>query len=232
MIRARISIVLLSSLWLFPVVLDAQELDRYRDARLGSSLVAVATANGLTPADAKSVHQRPAIIQDLEWRSPRFLSASVATDDPVSQVVFTFYNDQLFRIVVGYDRQRTEGLTDADLIETLSATYGSPSALAGTSRKPRVSESSEDRDPATVIARWENPESSVTLLRQSYPTPVSLVVLSKRLAYHARAAATEGARLDRIEAPQRELDRRRQEADAVRVSGENARPANKAKFKP
>jgi hypothetical protein len=74
-------IVLLSGLWLSAPLLHAQELGHYPDARLGSSLLSVAGANGLTPADAKVLHQRPALIHSLELRSPRFLSALVATDD-------------------------------------------------------------------------------------------------------------------------------------------------------
>lgn len=38
--------------------------------------------------------------------------------------MFSFYNDQLFRLVIDYDRQRTEGMTDADMVQTLSETYG------------------------------------------------------------------------------------------------------------
>ena len=39
----------------------------------------------------------------------------------LKKVIFTFYNDQLSRIVVSYDRDRTEGLTAEDLIEAVSA---------------------------------------------------------------------------------------------------------------
>ena len=45
-------------------------------------------------------------------------------------VQFSFYDDQLYQVVVSYDRERMEGLTDADVVESLSATYGVP-LLAG-----------------------------------------------------------------------------------------------------
>jgi hypothetical protein len=209
---------------------EAQAVGSYRDADLGSSLTSIAAANGLLPGDAKVIHQRPAIIQDLEWRSSNFLSDALKTSDPVREILFSFYNDQLFRIVVNYDKQRTEGLTDADLIDAMSATYGSPSTLA--TSKPRASESQLQADRDTVIGRWESADATVTLLRAHYPTPVSLVVLSKRLSGLARAAQTEAIRLDRLEAPQREVDRLKTEAAAERASGEKARFANKAAFKP
>jgi hypothetical protein len=83
-----------------------------------------------------------------------------------------------------------------------------------------------------VIARWENTDSSVTLLRASNSTPVRLVVLSKQLAGLARTAAATAARLDEQEEPQRVADRLKQEADADRLSAEKARSVNKAAFKP
>jgi hypothetical protein len=225
-----ITAILSCGLSLSSARVEAQDIGRYRDMGLGSSLASVAAANGLTTSDAKIIHQRPAIIHDLEWRSTSFLSAALATGDPVRELVFSFYNDQLFRIVVNYDKQRTEGLTDADLIGVVSAIYGSPTTLATT--KPRASESQQQADRDTVIGRWENADATVTLLRAQYPTPVSLVVLSKRLSGLARAAQTEALRLDRIEAPQREVDRLKNEAAVERASGEKARFANKATFKP
>jgi hypothetical protein len=150
--------------------------------------------------------------------------------DPVREITFSFYNDQLFRIVINYTRQRTEGLTDTDLIGALTPVYGSPPALGTV--KPRASESARDLDQGTVIARWERADASVTLLRARYPTPVSLVVLSKSLDDRARSASVEAIRLDLVEEPQRVLDRQKKEADAVRVSEEAARPTNKAGFKP
>jgi len=38
--------------------------------------------------------------------------------------VFSFYNDQLSKLVVDYDHDRTAGLTDTDLIDALSIEYG------------------------------------------------------------------------------------------------------------
>jgi hypothetical protein len=201
---------------------------------LGSNVVAVAGAHGLSSTDVKTVHGRPALLQNLEWRSRRFLSASTATDDPLNDITFSFYNDQLFRIVANYDRSRTDGLTDADLIEAMTTAYGPPPPLqtVRTARRSPQSPQNMYADEEQVIARWEDAESTVTLLRTRYPAAVSLVVLSKRLTGLAKSAEVEAARLDRLEAPGREATRLQQEADEARLSSEKARPANKAIFKP
>ena len=60
-------------------------------------------------SEATVTHQRPALIQDLQWRRPYSASSPTAVfPDSVQQIVFSFYNDQLFRLVIDYDRDRTE----------------------------------------------------------------------------------------------------------------------------
>ena len=75
-------------------------------------------------AAAKTIHGRPALMQGLEWRAP--YSPDERGSDPVQPIVFRFYNDQLYKIVVGYDHSRTAGMIDTDMIEGISATYGTP----------------------------------------------------------------------------------------------------------
>ena len=99
---------------LLGVSLDAQDLSRYREFELGSNIATAAKIGGVRIADAKVVHRRPAMILELEWRPPYQLS-SMRLSDPVRDAVLTFYNDQLFRIVVTYDYTRTEGLTNEDV---------------------------------------------------------------------------------------------------------------------
>jgi hypothetical protein len=222
--------IAVSGVMLSAQLLYAQDLSRYREVEMGSTLLSVAGVNGVTPADAKVIHERPAVIQDLEWKPGRSMNDPTVQEDPVREVVFSFYNDQLFRIVVNYHRDRTLGLTDTDLIESLSVAYGSPATR--TVPRPRVSETTDDFDEETVVARWENADSSVALIRATYPTPVRLVLLSKRLAGLARTAAAAAVRLDEREAPQREVQRLKTEADATRVAQGKARPVNKAAFKP
>lgn len=70
------------------------------------------------------------------------------------------------------------------------------------------------------------------LFRSPYQATYGLVISSTKLDVVARAAAAEGARLDIVEAPQREADRLRQKADDKRVSDAKARETNKATFRP
>ncbi|MCL4844927.1 MAG: hypothetical protein KJ066_00200 [Acidobacteria bacterium] len=204
----------------------AQDFSRYRNFQLGGSLESVAAASGAGPADTRLIHQRPALLQELRWR-PAFASAQGTKADPVREIVFSFYNDELFLIVVEYDRYRIEGLTDEDFVEAISATYGLP-VLAGR----QVPGASPTLGPDAVIARWAGGGSSVTFLRGTYPTSARLVVASEPLEALALTAAKDAVRLDDREAPQRLLDQAKKKADDRRISDEKARIVNKAAFRP
>jgi hypothetical protein len=211
--------------------LHAQDLSRYRDFQLGSTVAAVLKASGATAADVKSMQQRPARIQELRWRpSERYNDRMMATES-VHEVMFSFYNDQLFRMVIDYDRQRTEGLTDADLIDSISARYG-VSILQAASLPTAVPPRHASPDGDAVIARWSDADTSLTLVRGTYPTTLRLVIASKSTEALASNASAEAARLDRIEAPQREVDRVNKMTEDHRVAAEKARAINKPLFKP
>jgi hypothetical protein len=106
---------------------NGQSVSQYRNFALGSDMVSVSALAGIDPAEAKTIHQRPAVLQDLEWRLSRWVAGSNASSvDPVEQILFSFYNDQLFRVVVDYGHERTEGMTAADMIEGISSVYGAP----------------------------------------------------------------------------------------------------------
>jgi hypothetical protein len=146
-------------------------------------------------------------------------------------MVFSFYNDELFRIVVTYDREKVKGLTEKDLIDGISATYGSGTTPAATITRSPFGQTYRE-DPDKVLARWEDGQYSFNLIRSSYGATFGMVIFSKQLDASAQAAVSEAVRLDKQEAPQRELDRQKQqEADAV-VAQEKARVANKPRFRP
>jgi hypothetical protein len=86
----------------------AQDMSRYRAYVLESSLDSVVAASGARAADAKTLHERPATIQELEWRAPYVDSRNMLAD-PVREISFTFYNDALYQVIVHYDRDRTDG---------------------------------------------------------------------------------------------------------------------------
>ena len=74
---------------------------------------------------ARIIPPEPAGLQELAWR-PHYFRGAPRQSDAVARVTFGFYNDQLFRIVIDYDRLRTEGMTEADMVEAISETYGPP----------------------------------------------------------------------------------------------------------
>jgi hypothetical protein len=206
----------------------AQDLTRYRAYALESSVDSIVVASGARAADIKTLHARPAAIQQLEWRPPYadFRNSSV---DPVRDISFTFYNDALYQIIVNYHRDRTEGLTNSDIVELLSAVYGVPTLPSATIRTSPPAEASSD---STVVARWENAESLLTLTRVSYTSELQLILISKPLSARARSAVKEATRLDTIEAPRREADQRKKEVDDASAAREKARVKNKAAFRP
>ena len=211
---------------------DAQGLPKYRSFELGSNLASVSTLAAVDPPEAKTIHQRPAVMQDLEWRLSRWVSGSSApSTDPVEKIVFSFYNDQLFRLVVDYGTERTEGMTDADIVAALSATYGAP--LKRTGRLAPRGASRLGVESGAALARWGDAEQSVVLYRTSmYGTAFRLMVTEPRLDDLARKAEAQAIRLDVQEAPRRELARQNKEVADGRAAREKARLANRAAFRP
>ena len=204
---------------------SAQDLTRYRVYVLESSLESVVAASGTRAVDAKTLHERPAKIQQLEWRAP-YGSSERELADPVQGAVFTFYDGALYQVVVSYNRGRTDGLSNSDIIESLTAEYGDP-----------VLASARNRPPAAIIgtlvlAHWDSAGSSLTLLRSAYSAEFQLVLVSKALGTRARDAIREAGRLDTIEAPRRELEERKKQVADAADARDKVRTTNKAAFRP
>ncbi|MGH9159977.1 MAG: hypothetical protein ACRD2X_08325 [Vicinamibacteraceae bacterium] len=191
------------------------------------SLVSVAEQAGLT-AEGQVLHQRPQLIQELMWLPPHALSSS-PQQESVSKVLFRFYNGQLFRMVVSYDRDRIEGLTNADMVDALSATYG-VATLPATAEVASLRFQVSDDDK--IVAHWEDSQSSIALFQSFYPSGFRLVVSSKQRDALARAATVEAIRLDEQEAPQREIARQQKQAEENRAKLYKARSVNKLTFRP
>lgn len=207
-------------------VLSAGDLSAYRGFRFDMNLPAVAKQADLDPSEAKVLHQRPAMIQELSWQAQRFPGATHEAD-PVKDVQFRFHNGELFQIVVTYDRYRTEGLTAEDLVAAISEQYGSATAPEGEIVFPSLYQ-----ETVKVLARWEDSRYSLSLVRSSYQPTFGLVASSKRLEAVAEAAILEAQRLDRQEAPQREIERTQREEEGLRIRQEQARRVNKPGFRP
>jgi hypothetical protein len=206
----------------------AQDMSRYRAYALESSLDSVVAASGARAADAKTLHERPATIQELEWRAP-YVDSRNTLADPVREIAFTFYNDALYQVVVHYDRDRTDGLTNSDIVESVSTVYGVP-ILA--SARTRTSPPVEAFPDSIVVARWQNADSLLTLMRGSYTSEFQLILVSKSLSARARTAVREAVRLDTIDAPRREAAQRKKEAGDASAARDKTRIANKAAFRP
>jgi hypothetical protein len=211
--------------------LQSQDRSRYRDFQLGGALSSVSALSGVAASEARTIHLLPALMQELQWQRPYSSSGTAAErPDAVKQIVFSFYNDQLSKMVVDYDYDRTAGMTDADMIDAISVEYGprlTPDVKASRAEPSRVEDES-----GTPVARWGDGEYSVVLYRSSYRAGLRIIVTSPRLEALARTADAQAIQLDEREAPEREIARQKKETEDARASAEKARLANKPAFRP
>ena len=205
-----------------PVLLGA-DLSTYRGFQLGMSLNAAVKHSGMDLSEVTVIQERPARMQDLIWHPDRFSRAS-AESDPVEKVVFSFYQGQLFRMIVDYDTDKTTGLTTQDMIDGISTQYGPATKPGATAAlKPSFSD-----DITPVIARWEDAQSSLNLVQAPYASSLKLLIFSKSLNALAETAVAEGVRRDEQEAPRRQ---KAQEQDA-QTQLDKTRLVNKGNFRP
>jgi hypothetical protein len=208
--------------------MDGSDLSRYRGFQFGETLPAVAKQAGLEVSEAKLIHARPAVIQELEWAI--WLSSDFSPQrDPVRTILFSFYNGELFRILVSYDPAETKGLTPADMTEAISAEYGT--ATNPPNIEIAFSSTQVYNDSEAIIARWQDSQYSFNLYRSSYQPTYGMIAFSKGLDALARTATAEAIRLDAVEAPQKAIQRQNQEDKKDRESLEKARQVNKSKFR-
>src|SRR6266700_6109980 len=173
----RSSILCLVVLLLTAPLLRAQDLSKYRHFTLGMSLTKVLERTEQRVADVKVVHGRPALIQELTWWPPTLPGISYQSDT-VEQILFSFYNSELYKISVTYDRTSTEGLTEEDMVKSISAKYGPATYI-----KPQVDSATNDRHGVTQtpVASWEDAQYSFNLVRSSFTDHLGLVIYSKRV---------------------------------------------------
>jgi hypothetical protein len=203
---------------------SATELSRYREFALGSSVETVTAVTQTAVRDLKTIHSRPALLQEVAWQ-PRYMSgAPVADRGSINEIVFSFVDDQLFRMTVVYDRSRTSGLTNTDMIAALTDMYGAATSPTKASADAVLG--------MTVLAEWQQADAGVVLRRSQYNEAFSLVITSWPLEAIARKAQTTALMLDAREAPAREAELARKRADEQRQAEELARTANKKVFKP
>ena len=207
---------------------NAQDLAKYRDFQFGMSLESVAKQIHVNASDAKTTYQRPALIQTLQWDQFGH-STLAAKPDSLRNVRFDFYNGELSKMVVTYDPAGTEGLTTDDMIEAISALYGSATKPE---RKTGVSGSAIYQNNEKVLACWEDAQYSYNLFRSSYGNAFGLVAFSKKLDLMASDSSREADRLDKLEAPGKEFARQVKQEEDKRAAQEKARLISKPKFRP
>src|SRR5438094_8799983 len=213
---------------LFASMGGAQDLAKYRDFQFGMSLESVAKQIHLNASAAKTTHQRPAVIQTLLWDQLSYSDLAVK-DRSLRSIRFDFYNGELFKMVVAYDPVGTEGLTTEDMVEAISAIYG---PATNPERTIAVSAFSAYQDNQKVLACWEDAQYSYNLFRSPYGNAFGLIAISKQLDLVAADASREAERLDKQEAPAKEVARQMKQEEDKRVAQEKARLVNKPKFRP
>jgi hypothetical protein len=189
-------------------IIYAQDLSKYRNFSFGMNVTSVSKLAEEKPAGVIVIHERPALIQELTWYPPLPFESSRPTE-PVQKVLFSFYNGELYRMLVTYDNDAVKGLTNEDMIRMLSAKYGTATRSAAEVNFP-----TNEAYGATekVIARWEDPQYSLNLFRSSMSDTFAVVMFAKRLDAQAAAAIAESAKLEMQEAPQKEAARVKQAA--------------------
>ena len=148
--------------------------------------------------------------------------------DTVKDLVFTFYQGELYQIVVNYDTHGTEGMTAGDFTEAISATYGPPAKPTRTAT-PLADGYGGSQE---VVAEWNDELHRYVLSRSAYGPSFRLVGTQQKLQILAEAAIVEAMRLDDVEAPQREAARIVREDEAAASRLDKSRRANKPKFRP
>jgi len=186
-----------------------QDLSRYRKFALGTSVATISKQVGQGERQPTLLAQSPALVQELTYWQ---VEAGNTSDrvEPVSHISFNFYNGELYRIVVTYDRSAIEGLTEEDMVTAISARYG-----AGVMLYPEIDFPGRDvyAQPDKVVARWTDAQNSVSFMRSTGTESFGLVVLSKLVNAKAEAAIAESVRVTKEEAPQKEIDRQKKEVD-------------------
>jgi hypothetical protein len=202
-------------------------LSRYRGVTLGDPVQVVVDQLKVTSSDVKVVHERPTLIQRITWRPRRLVSGTIVEPDSLGEMVLTFHLGRLAGIAVSYDLDRTRGLTNADLLESFTNTYGTSILVPAPTRTTVASRAGPE-----IIGRWDDAETLVLLWRESSTNRIKLAVTSIATDRAMQAAIADSLRLEASEAPARDLARRATEEAALRARDEKVRSDNKVTFNP
>jgi hypothetical protein len=204
--------------------LGAQDLSKYRNFSLGSTLAVVAKEAQVPLDQVTTVHQSPALLQQLTlW--PEDSSDAQGGSEDVREMQLSFCNGELYNITVVYKTSATQGLTDDQLIQAISSKYGVAARPAAATNPPALlSSNSADQQ----LASWQNSQYSAALSRSPLSRSFQLVLLSKKLQAQADAATTEAVAQEQEDAPQREAALAKKEAEDQQAQSD----ANLKAFRP
>ena len=222
--KLRTSVLCLLVLLLTAPLLGAQDFANYRHFTLGMNLTSLLERTGQKMADVKMIHGRPALIQELTWWPPNIRGTSLRSDS-VEQILFSFYNGELYKISVTYDSSSTAGLTEEDMVKAISAKYG-PATIVPPEIGVGTDIASDTKQKP--VASWEDAQYSLKLVRSSFTDALGLVVFSKQSDAQAELASAEAVKLDEQEGPKREAERQKRQIDDLEI----ARRKNQKSFQP
>src|ERR1700739_3312614 len=194
--KMRILVLCLVAL-VAPSLLREQDLSKYRHFTIGMGVTRVLERTGQKMADVKLIHGRPAVVQEANWWPPNLPGASYQSDT-VEHILFYFYNGELYKISVTYDQSSTEGLTEEDMVKSISAKYGPATYVA-----QAIDSATNDRYDVTQkpVASWEDAQYSFNLVRSSFTDHLGLIIYSKRVNAEAELAIVEAVKLEEQEGP-------------------------------
>ena len=220
----RSSILCLSALLLAAPMLRAQDFSKYRGFSVGTSLATVLKHTDKKLTDVNVTHAGRPLFQEVTWWPPNIPGTSFRADS-VEQILFSFYNGELYKITVTYDQTSTEGLTSLDMVKSIAETYGPATSVA-----PEIDSTTIERYDVKQkpVASWEDSQYSFNLVRSSFTDRFGLVISSKRVSAEAELAIVEAVRLDKEDGTKKEAERQKKLTDDLEV----ARQKNRKIFRP
>ena len=208
-------------------LLGAQGRPHYRAYQMGDNLLTISRQLGMPSPAGRLMPPALGAVEELRWR-PQYVRRGVApSSDPVAKLVFSFFENQLFRIVIDYASDRTEGMTEADVVAAVSKVYGAP---ARRTHPPSPVGLRPQRSVDSVVAQWTDGEHQVALLAVQEQTAFRMIVSSAPLEALARAAGAHEAPADVNDWGS--IDAARPNADRDSAVREKTRHANIASFIP
>jgi hypothetical protein len=209
--------------------LSGQASLRYRRYALGDDLLAVTVQANLSPPAASDRAPAFDAVQEMRWQARYVRRGDATTGDPVERLIFSFYEQRLFRIVVDYAAGRTAGMTEGDMVAAVSKIFGTPTRRIDS---PAAVTSATGRQVSGVVAQWIVGDQSVALLTLQDGTTFRLILSSARIEALALLAGAYSVPTDVPDWTSIDASRARIAGGDEAPGRERTRHANVAAFVP